>query len=68
MKNKHYEFVSGSIFGVVAALQAIRAIFQIPAQVGTHDVPLWISWVAVALPAVSAFGPFKRPAMVRTKH
>jgi len=43
MKNKHYELVSGSIFGVVAALQAIRAVFQTPAQVGTYDVPLWIS-------------------------
>ena len=49
MKNKHYELVSGSIFGVVAALQAIRAAFQIPAQVGTHDVPLWISWLAVGV-------------------
>ena len=46
---KNYELVSGSIFGVVAALQAIRAVFQIPAQVGTHDVPLWISWLAVGV-------------------
>ena len=49
MRNNHYELVSGSIFGIVAALQAMRAIFQIPAQVGTHEVPLWISWVAVGV-------------------
>jgi len=48
MKNNKYEFVSGVVFGVIAGLQATRAILQVPAQVGTHDVPLWISWVAVA--------------------
>ena len=46
MKNKRYELVSGSIFGVIALLQAMRAVFQIPAQVGAHDVPVWASWLA----------------------
>jgi hypothetical protein len=49
MKSKHYELVSSTIFGVIAALQAIRAFFQIPAQVGAHDVPLWVSWLAVGV-------------------
>jgi len=49
MKKNPYELVSGSIFGVVAALQAIRAVFHIPAHVGTHEVPLWISWLAVGV-------------------
>ena len=65
MRNNHYELVSGSIFGIVAALQAMRAIFQIPAQVGTHEVPLFPGW-QLALPAVFAYGQSKRH-VVRTK-
>jgi len=48
MNRNKYELVSGCIFGIIALLQATRAVLQIPAQVGAHDVPLWISWVAVA--------------------
>jgi len=49
MNRNKYELVSGCIFGLVAVLQATRAVLQIPAQVGAHDVPWWISWVAVAV-------------------
>ena len=49
MKNNKYEFVSGVVFGVIAGLQATRAVLQVPAQVGAHHVPLWISWVAVVV-------------------
>ena len=49
MKNNNYERVSGIVFGIVAALQATRAILQVPAQVGAHEVPVWISWVAVVV-------------------
>jgi|SoiMetStandDraft_2_1073263.scaffolds.fasta_scaffold2729746_1 hypothetical protein len=49
MKNNKYEFVSGVVFGLIAGLQATRALLRIPAQVGAHDVPVWISWVAVAV-------------------
>jgi hypothetical protein len=49
MNRNRYELVSGCIFGLIAVLQATRAFLQIPAQVGAHDVPLWISWVAVAV-------------------
>ena len=48
MNRNKYELVSGCIFGLIAVLQATRAVLQIPAQVGAHDVPLWLSWVAVA--------------------
>ncbi len=47
MKSNSYALVSGSVFGIIAALQAMRAILQVPAQVGTQEVPVWISWLAV---------------------
>jgi len=49
MKSHSYELVSGSIFGVIATLQAVRAVLQVPAQIGAQEVPVWISWVAVVV-------------------
>ena len=49
MKSNCYQLVSGSVFGVIAALQAIRAFLQVPVQVGTQDVPVLISWLAVVI-------------------
>jgi hypothetical protein len=49
MRSNGYELVSGIVFGVIAALQATRAVLQVPAQVGAHEVPVWISWVAVVV-------------------
>jgi hypothetical protein len=49
MKGNSYPLVSGSVFGIIAALQAMRAVLQVPAQVGTQQVPIWISWLAVVV-------------------
>ena len=48
MSNK-YVVVSGAIFGVVAVLQAVRALNQWPLQVGTLEIPVWASWVAMVV-------------------
>jgi hypothetical protein len=39
--------VSGVIFGIVAIIQAVRAVSEWPVQVGPIAVPVWFSWVAV---------------------
>jgi hypothetical protein len=49
MKGNTYVFVSGIVFGIIAALQAIRAVLQISAQVGSQAIPVWISWVAALI-------------------
>jgi hypothetical protein len=41
-----YIFVSGCIFGVVAVGQALRALNEVPVQIGSFGVPVWASWVA----------------------
>ena len=45
MLNK-YAVVSGVVFGVVAGLQGVRALYQWPVHVGGVDLPVWGSWVA----------------------
>ena len=48
MSNK-YVVVSGAIFGVVAVLQAVRAVNQWPAHVGALEIPVWVSWIAMVV-------------------
>jgi hypothetical protein len=48
MSNK-YAIVSGAIFGLVAILQAVRAINYWPAQIGTLEIPVWASWIAMVV-------------------
>lgn len=44
-----YAVVSGVLFGVIAVLQAVRALNQWPVVIGAHDVPVWVSWVAMVV-------------------
>ena len=44
-----YDVVSGVLFGVVAVIQAVRALNQWPVHVGTFEVPVWVSWVAMII-------------------
>jgi hypothetical protein len=55
MSNK-YSVVSGVVFGVVAVLQAVRALNQWPLHVGSLEIPVWASWIAMVFAAVSACG------------
>lgn len=47
--SSRYVVVSGVIFGFVALAQLLRAVNQVPAQVGSFEIPVWVSWVAAIL-------------------
>jgi len=52
-----YSVVSGSIFGFVAGLQAVRALSEWPLLVGSFEIPVWCSWVAaLGAAAMSVWG------------
>lgn len=53
MSNK-YIVVSGLIFGVIALIQASRALLGVPVQIGDLEVPVVVSWIA-AIVAGSLF-------------
>ena len=44
-----YLAVSGTIFCMVAVLQAARAVMHLPVQVGSFEVPVLASWVATVV-------------------
>ena len=47
--SKNYIVVSGSIFGVVALAQVLRAAMQLPVHVGGFEIPVWASWIAAVV-------------------
>ena len=46
---KTYAVVSGAIFGLVALLQAARAVGEVPVRIGSTDVPMIASWIAAVV-------------------
>ena len=44
-----YTVVSGTVFGFIAAAQAVRALRQLPVQAGDFEIPVWLAWVAAAI-------------------
>ncbi|MCP4143692.1 MAG: hypothetical protein GY752_00250 [bacterium] len=51
MNYRTYAIVSGIVFGVIALGHLIRLIFQMPIQIGTSNLPMWVSVLAVILSA-----------------
>lgn len=47
--SSRYPVVSGVIFGFIAVAQLLSAVMQAPAQIGSVEIPVWASWVAVIL-------------------
>ncbi|MBI2573845.1 MAG: hypothetical protein HYV78_00400 [Candidatus Wildermuthbacteria bacterium] len=54
MSAKQFMLIAGAIFSVIAALHLARIILQWDAAIGTWDVPIWLSWLAV--PAAGFLG------------
>jgi hypothetical protein len=49
MKRSSYQTVSGLAFGLITLGQAIRAVRELPVQVGAISIPVWVSWIAVVV-------------------
>jgi len=44
--------LSSVLFGLFAIAHVIRLINQIPVQVGNHQIPMGVSWVALIIAAI----------------
>jgi len=54
-----YEQVSGVVFSLVSLGQLGRALMALPAQVGTVQIPVWLSYVAFVVTASLAVWAFR---------
>ena len=43
---KLFHLVAGTIFAIVALVQALRIYFGWTVVIGGWDAPMWISWIA----------------------
>lgn len=55
--------LSGIIFAVVAVMHAARLFYRWPVRIGTFDVPMSVSWLALVVSGALAFWAW-RLAMV----
>ncbi|MBI2639983.1 MAG: hypothetical protein HYW90_03810 [Candidatus Sungbacteria bacterium] len=46
---KIYSLVAGTIFLIIALLHALRLIYGWEAMIGGWMVPIWLSWLALAI-------------------
>ena len=60
MEQKTYNTLTAALFAVVAALHLLRIIFGWSAQIGGLDIPLWASWLALAVTAALAYFGFRQ--------
>ena len=51
MKPQNYLFVSGAFFGLVCFGHLLRIVAGWPMVIGSHEVPMAISWAAVCVTA-----------------
>jgi len=51
MKTKAYLIVSTIIFALVAVAHLVRFVLGWSAQIGTWDIPLWLSMLAILVSA-----------------
>jgi hypothetical protein len=49
MTRAGYRTISGVVYGLIALGHGIRAVLQVPAQLGTTAIPIWVSGVAVVV-------------------
>ena len=59
MTQKTFSATAGIIFSIIAGLHVLRLLFKWEAVIGGFPVPIWVSWVAIALFGYLACTAFK---------
>ncbi len=61
MERSRYRTISGVLFGLIGLGHGIRAALQVPVQLGSTSIPIWVSWVAVVVAGVFCVWAFRKP-------
>ena len=59
MKQKTFTLTAGVVFSIIAVLHVLRLLFGWEAMIGGWNVPLWVSWVAIAVSGYLGYTAFK---------
>lgn len=55
MDRKLYIMISGAIFLIVAAMHALRLLYDWGITIGETDIPLWASWAGLIIAGYLAY-------------
>lgn len=58
MQHKAYYLISGTLFSVVAFAHLLRLAFGWQVLVDGMKIPMWVSWLGLAVPGVLAAWAF----------
>ena len=56
MGNKPATTIATIIFLIMAIIHAYRLFRHFPIYVGSHVIPMWVSWVGLIVPLLLAWG------------
>ncbi len=59
MSHKEYCVISGVLFSLVAMAHLLRVLYGLSIQIGDVAVPMLVSWIGFAVPAVLAVWAFR---------
>jgi TRAP-type C4-dicarboxylate transport system permease small subunit len=65
MNQRTYNIVTAVLFLIIAALHLLRIVFGWPARIGSLDIPLWVSWLALVIIGGLAYFGFRLGAGAR---
>jgi TRAP-type C4-dicarboxylate transport system permease small subunit len=65
MNQRTYNIVTAVLFLIIAALHLLRIVFGWPARIGSLDIPLWVSWLALVITGGLAYFGFRLGAGAR---
>ncbi len=59
MNTKNYFLVTALIFSVIGVLHLLRIVYVWEAAIGGWMLPMWLSWIALAVAGWLAYHGFK---------
>lgn len=59
MTTKNYCIISGLLLSLVAIAHLLRVVGNLPVQVDGYEVPMFVSWLGLIVPAILAAWAFR---------
>ena len=59
MGNKPFTMIAAIIFAIMAVVHVFRLVTHFQIVAGSHEIPMWVSWLGVIIPAILAAGTFR---------
>lgn len=59
MGSKPFTTIAAIVFAIMAVVHVIRLVVHFHIAAGSHEIPMWVSWPGVIIPAILAWGLYR---------